>query len=187
MDWEGGKAKGYAYWKFMEISSEFFQLKCTDSKWGHFVGRKLESSNFEKTFGEVVAMTLKSHPGKALVLDTDRNYVHEGYAVRWFKLGEAKDALKCVFKKTASGYFILLDHERTHQFDVASGKYEDGNEVLSWRRHYGGNQLFVVFDDMTISPAKMPYHRLGIRDNMLKLVSKDSKDEILVFDGVTPT
>ena len=78
--------------------------------------------------GEVVAMTLKSHNGKALVLDRDRNdeLEYAGVPLRWFKLGERKDALKCVFKKTASGYFVWLDNERTHQFDVDSGKYEEG-------------------------------------------------------------
>ena len=71
MDWENNK--GYANWKFIELSEKFIQLKCVDSKWGHFVGQKLESSNFEETMGEVVPMTLKSHPGKALVVDDDRN------------------------------------------------------------------------------------------------------------------
>ena len=149
MDWE--KNRGYATWEFLEISESSIKLKCVDSTWGRYVDTYLESTDSEQT-GEVIPMTLKSHPGKALVVDSERNYMHENYPIRWFKLGEAKDALKCVFKKTASGYFVWLDNERTHQFDVASGKYEEGNEVLSWRRHYGGNQLFIVFEDKTIAP-----------------------------------
>ena len=113
MDWQ--KNRGYATWKFLEISESSIKLKCVDSTWGRYLDFYLESTDFEIT-GEVVPMTLKSHPGKGLIIDTERgNDVHEGYQVRWFKLGEAKDAFKCVFNKTASGYFVWFDHERTHQ------------------------------------------------------------------------
>jgi hypothetical protein len=46
----------------------------------------------------IVRMTLKSHPGKALIRNYDKQkYMHDGHEVRWYKIGEESDASIFIF------------------------------------------------------------------------------------------
>ena len=72
--------------------------------------------------------------------------------------------------------------------DCCEGKFHEGNEVLSWLAHQGGNQWFVVNSDHSISPTHSPMKRWGLdKDNKLVLVNEDDKDKILIFENVSPT
>ena len=50
----------------------------------------------------------------------------------------------------------MLDNQRTNGLDVAFGKYEVGNKVMSYILHRGANQLFMVNNDHSISPCLAP-------------------------------
>ena len=125
----------------------------------------------------VVKMTLKSHPGQALVRDQRDRCMHEGHEVRWYKLGDQADACLFVFMSTLPSFerqIIRLTEDFEHAMDCCEGKYHEGNEVLSWRGHEGGNQWFVVNADNSISPTHSPKKRWGINEEgSLALISED--------------
>lgn len=90
------------------------------------------------------------------------------------------------FTKQPHGVFIRLDNMREHGMDCAFGKYEDNTEVNSWHLHRGGNQLFMVNHDKTISPCFAPNKYWGFKNGNLRLVGKTANEK-LVFDKLLPT
>ena len=48
----------------------------------------------------VVKMTLKSHPGKAIVRDKRDDVFHEGIKVRWYEVGDASKACTFIFQQS---------------------------------------------------------------------------------------
>ena len=72
--------------------------------------------------------------------------------------------------------------------DCREGKYDEENDVLSWKAHKGGNQWFVVNSDNSLSPTHAPKMRWGInKENIMGLVKETDTDRILIFNDVTPT
>ena len=53
--------------------------------------------------GKFVKMTLKSHPGKALVRQKREKYMHQSKEVRWYRIGEENDACIFIFQSEQFG------------------------------------------------------------------------------------
>lgn len=88
-------------------------------------------------------MTLKSHAGQALCL-AKKSIKHEGVDVHWVELGPKEKALQVYIVHNPFGDYIKLADKVTHQFDCAEGKYHQGNAVVIYKDHNGGNQWFVI-------------------------------------------
>ena len=81
-----------------------------------------------------------------------------------------------------------MTEDYNHALDCREGKFDQDNDVLSWKAHKGGNQWFVVNADNSMSPTHAPKMRFGLQKNgILGLVAEDQKDKILIFEEVTPT
>jgi hypothetical protein len=65
--------------------------------------------------------------------------------------------MKVYFVHNEFGDYIKLSHKPGHQFDVAEGKWHEGNMVVIYKDHNGENQWFVINDDRTISPCLSPH------------------------------
>ena len=131
-------------WKFTEFTETSMKLKVNNSTTPACNKWRLMTYKDSDYNDEVIIMTLKSSSGQALVVNHDKKDSHENIPIRWFKLGPTKDALKIKFIKTATGYYLKLDHEYSHFFECYAGKYDDGTDMVAWRNHYGDNQIFVV-------------------------------------------
>lgn len=86
-----------------------------------------------------VKLTLRSHDGRAMVKTSDE-YLHEGTPVDWFTVGDRNNAIEVFFEKHKNGVFFRMDHRSDEgALDCAKGQYHEGNDVVAWRCHRGGN------------------------------------------------
>lgn len=104
--------------------------------------------------------------------------MHQGIPVDWFTVGDRNDAVEVWMHKHKDGVYIRMDHRQDDgALDCSEGKYHEGNEVVAWKCHKGGNQLFVVNSDLTITPTHSPNMCLGSRDGKFILVKRDTSDD----------
>lgn len=118
-------------------------------------------------------LTLKSHDGKAVV-KTSKEYMHEEIPVDWFTVGDRNNAIEVFLEKHKDGLFIRMDHRFDKgAFDCSKGEFHEGNDLVAWKCHKGGNQWFQVNSDQTITPTHSPNMCLGFRDEKVVLVKRD--------------
>jgi hypothetical protein len=104
--------------------------------------------------------------------------MHEGIPVDWFTVGDRNNAVEVVIDKHENGLYMRMDHRFDEgALDCSHGKYHEGNEVVAWKCHKGGNQWFVVNSDLTITPTHSPNMCLGSREGKLILVKRDPSDD----------
>ena len=129
-------------------------------------------------------LTLSSHPGKAIVHDKDREYVHEGHPVYFFRLGEADQAVNVEISTGYTDGQLIRIEGADQGFDCAKGEYHAGNEVVTWRHTKNGNQHFCVNSDNTVSPTYAQNRVWGLNEkDGLCLVEKDSEKK-LIFENL---
>lgn len=119
----------------------------------------------------------------------------KGHEVNWFTLGESDQSLEVEFSKTKNGHCFITYTSKNgtsgHAFDCAMGKFHDGNKIAGYHNHKGGNQWFIVNEDLTISPTHACEMVLGIRNiegKIYVVLVKNTDDENkLVFNTLVPT
>ena len=78
--------------EFANFKDGNLTFNCVEYGPNEMVGWKIVSMPDD---GVAVKMTLKSHPGKALVRDKRDDVMHEGGKVRWYEVGDEEKA--CIF------------------------------------------------------------------------------------------
>ena len=80
----------------MNLKDSTISFSCVESDTDDMKKWKLNSMPED---GVAVKMTLKSHPGKALVRDKRDDVMHEGGKVRWYEVGDEAKACIFIFQK----------------------------------------------------------------------------------------
>ena len=97
MNWDATKANAKFEFLNLQQKDEFISFKCIESspehKWQH--DWKLIPMPAD---GKFVKMTLKSHPGKALIRQKKEKVMHQNKEVRWYRIGEEEDACTFLFQ-----------------------------------------------------------------------------------------
>ena len=129
-------------------------------------------------------LTLSSHPGKAIVHDRDREKVHEGHPVYWFRLGEADQAVNIEISTGFEDGQLIRIEGADQGFLCKDYKFKVGEEVITWKHIKRGHKFFCVNANGTISPTHAHNRVWGLNDkDELCLVEEDSEKK-LVFENL---
>ena len=193
MEWN--TTSGHAHWEIIEDTHRM-KLKCISNNWGFMLSWFLwnvpgQKQHYDKhrpneNKGGAIQMPkkgeiyeLESHPGQGLRLEKGGDYM--GHA--WYKVLRVPLAQAMKFTLPSGHYNGYQGDKKVRCLDVnnayldcAMGKYHEGNDLVAYAGHGGGNQNFHIGAGKRLFPAGHDNVKIGGNSHGSKLMKLENSD-----------